>query len=85
VTPVHRLNTGLVRMGVLLLDELLDECEPLADVLGLGLDFGYRELGLDVHLLELQGVLVVDHLALLLNQQPLELTLHLGHSGALLL
>ena len=45
--------------ALLLLDELLDKRQPLAHVLGLGLEFRYRELRLDIYLLEPQGILVV--------------------------
>lgn len=45
--------------ALLLPDELFDKRQPLAHVLGLGLDFRYRELRLDIHLLELPGILVV--------------------------
>jgi hypothetical protein len=58
VGVVLGLHAGVVCLGVLLLHELFDEREPLADVLGLGLDFRNRELSLDVYFLELQGVLV---------------------------
>ena len=53
VALIHCLHSVLVGLGVLLLDELLDKCQTLAHVLGLGLDFRNRELGLDVHLLDL--------------------------------
>lgn len=45
--------------ALLLPDELFDKRQPLAYVPGLGLDFRYRELRLDIHLLELAGILVV--------------------------
>jgi hypothetical protein len=52
---IHCLHAGLVGLGMLLLDELLNERQTLAPFWALGLDFRYRELRLDIHLLELQG------------------------------
>jgi|SRR6516162_3616948 hypothetical protein len=45
--------------ALLLLDELFGKRPALAHGLGLGLDVRYRELRLDIHLLELPGILVV--------------------------
>jgi hypothetical protein len=55
VVLILGLHTALVGLGMLLLDKLLNERQTLAHVLGLGLDFRYRELRLDIHLLELQA------------------------------